>query len=264
LFPAGAQVVSADAFLAVDRPDRLELEVLDPGGGRAELLPRSQVDFWLGERRLFSGVLERSGMRRDRHGGRLSLVAYAPYEMRRRRMASDRYCDRYYQMSDAEIAARIARELGLVARVEATREVHRRIERRGDPLRFLRQRALEEGCELGVSGGALYFVRRLSRLAGAGRVLRLGEGVVGFEVEDRGERGTRGEVEIQGDPGWQPLLGLDLRGAGPPWDGAYLVIRCRHQLDGSGYVTVLEFARENGNGQGQGQGLYWESHDRGR
>jgi hypothetical protein len=238
LFPEGAAFVSVDLFTALDRPDRLEIEILLP---ETRSLPHgTRVEFRLGGTRRFAGLVERSGLRIDGGGTRASLVAYAAYESCRRRQGYD--C--YYQMSDSEIASRIAGELGLTPHVETTPVVHGRLERRGDPLCFLRARARRVGFELAVSDDVLYFTRRLPLVRSPPKLVRVGEGIVNLEIEERGPQGRAGELRVLGDPIWRPLLEVDIRGAGSLGDGVYRVIRCRHHLDAGGYDTVIQFQEE--------------------
>lgn len=237
LFPEGTGILSADVFHALDRPDRLEIEFHQDGGrpNRADPSPGSPIDFWIGDRKLFSGLVERSGLRLDRTSLRGSLVAYASYERRRRL----RFQDRYYQMSDAEIATRIARELGLTPMVENTREVYQRLERRGDPLRFLRELARERGFEVAVTEGVLYFAKHLPSREPMPRLIEVSDGVIRLEIEARPER--EGELQVAGSAVWRPLVDFELSGAGSSWDGLYRVLRSRHSFDLTGYRTVLEF-----------------------
>ncbi len=168
----------------------------------------------------------------------------------RYRLAAETDC--YFQMTDAEIATRIAGELGLVPRVEATSEVHARIERRGDPLRFLRGRADRAGRVLAITAGMLWPVRALppsSELAGlAPRRLTLDSALLALETEDRGEAGRCGWFEVPFDGGWRPLLEVDIAVSGASWDGRSRVVRCAHTIDADGGRTRIEFVQERQDG----------------
>jgi len=260
--PAGVAIRRADVFTAVDRPDRLELELVDSdigagrhgdaGAGRHDtqrsleelgggpLRPGRALEFWIGSRRLFSGRVERCGFRLDRQGGRWLSVAYTDYESRRSHLADDTY----YQLTDAEIAARIAVELGLEPRVEPTREVYARVERHGDPLRFLRERARRIGFELAVTPTDLIFASDVPSRAGAPRRVDRNANLIELDVEEHGPLGRGGGLALAGDASWQPLVEFDLSGFGRAWDARYRTVRCRHYISESGYRSVVDFLEE--------------------
>jgi hypothetical protein len=165
-------------------------------------------------------------------------VAYAHYHYLR----AARPRERYYQVTDAELAGRIASELELVAVVDPESEVHAWVDREGDPLHFLRGRARRAGRHFGVSGGKLFFTRAVPPPPDATAVIGPLD-LVALEVWAGGAGGRGGKLEAAGDADWQPLRQFQLRGAGE-MDGGYRAVRCAHVLDGSGCRTVVEFLEE--------------------
>jgi phage protein D len=235
--PAGA-ILSADILLAADCPDRLDLEL---GEALAEHLePGAEVRLSAAGQPLFAGVVDRVGLRLDGLARRWFVTAHAAYEARRRMKPRD--C--YYHESDAEIARRIASELGLEPRVEATHEVHARLERDMEPLRFLRGRARLLGFDLAVSAGALYFASAVPPLETPPLRLDLDSGLIRFEAERRGAAGRGGRFEVAGGPAWRPLCELEVRGLGEAWEGRYRVVRSRHHLSAAGYTTCVDFLEQ--------------------
>ena len=174
--PRGA-ILRASLWQALDRPDRFA-SCLEAAGERrlgadlgrieveAEWTRRHGVE-GLDEivRLRFDGVVGRRSL--ESRGGRQSseLVAWPEWEARRRLCASAEPRV-YWQSTDAEIAAAIADELGLAARVDASRRVHDRVECVGDPLVFLRRRSEEIGYRLAISDRTLYFLRQLPSSGG--------------------------------------------------------------------------------------------------
>jgi len=237
-----------EALLAIDRPDRLELEydgavVLDESSA-----PGSTIELTTPAGMLFRGVVSRRGFEIASGVSSVRISALAAFDARRALRASDTY----FQSSDAEIAARIASELGLEPRVERTRVVHERLERRGDPLCFLRARAREIDYELAVSGGRLWFGRRLPSVEEisprlALRRVRPRDGVLSLEIEDRGALGRGGELRLRRDDTWRPLDAFELAGFGTSWDGTYRVIRCAHARDETGARTAVTFLERGGD-----------------
>lgn len=231
----GAALLGAELFLALDRPDRLEVRLkLERGAERhAALRPGAAVTARLEALDVFTGAIERTETAMDPvRGACRSLVAYAGFESRRR--LSPR--DRYVSLTDAEIAARIAGELGLAPCVERTTEVHAELERHEDPLVFLRGRARRIGFQLGVTSGRLCFARSLPA---RGEIHRLERGLlVSRLVELRlGDRPTRGgAVEVAGDARLRPLVRLEVAG-----EAGLIAVRTLHRLDADGYRSRVEF-----------------------
>ncbi|MBN1443536.1 MAG: hypothetical protein JXA90_12570 [Planctomycetes bacterium] len=238
-------ICRADLFEAVDRPDRLELEIIGAGGSAAErscagLRPGSTADLFSGDRLLFAGRVERCGLRLGSGGWRARAVAWSSYESLRGRSAQETY----FELTDSEIAERIAADLDLRAHVEPTREVHRRLERRGDPLRFLRRRARSIGYELAVAGGTLYFCREVPAVERAPLRIDPAGGWLALDVEERGAAGRGGALEMSAAFCLRPLLPLDLAGFGPAWDGRYRVVRARHHAGTPGARSRIEFLEQ--------------------
>jgi hypothetical protein len=110
--------------------------------------------------RVFRGIIDRARESVDAESGRaFSIVAHSAFHRLRTRLRERG--ERFYQVTDSEAAERIAFDLGLAPVVEPTPHVHRALEVRGDPLRFLRERAREHGFQLAVSDGRLYFSKAL-------------------------------------------------------------------------------------------------------
>jgi len=244
-------ILRAHLYQALDRPSRLEVEVLTGrSGGLPGSLPApvgSRVTLASGGETCFCGVVERCGRRVDADEGPVSwLVAYSDYhrhrlELRRRGSA----LGPWYQATDSETAERIASALQLVASVDPTTRVHPVVEPRGDPLRFLRERARECGYELAVWDGRLHFVRSLSSPEAA--CVPSSEDVLGFEVEERrsGSSTIRGgRLEHAGDWRLRPLLSLDLERLDGGSGGRYRSVRTLHALDRSRFRTVVELVAE--------------------
>ena len=245
--PGGSAVLRADISMAADRPDRLEIEAVDTdpasgleGRGGDLLRPGHPVEILLEDTPLFAGRVERCALRSDRQGHRWLVVAYSEYE----RLRSGKMKDTYFQMSDSEIALQIASELGLRPRVELTLEVFARVERRGDPLRFLRQRARQINFQFAVMNGELLFASEVETLPKGPLRLSPGSDLISIEVEDRGLLGRGGCFQATGNPAWRPLREFDVRGCGPAWDSRYHTVRCRHFLGVSGYWCQVDFLEE--------------------
>ncbi len=244
LLADAAAIRRAELALAADRPDRLEIELVCERGSDAleSVAPGREVGLLTGGGELFHGLVASRSLEVDRGESVGRLVAYADYEARR----AGKLHDSYYQMSDAEIAGRIACELGLEPHIERTSVVHERVDRDGDPLRFLRERVRRIGFELAVTAGGLWFTSRLPTVdklpfLSAPPCVEPGEGLLSIRVEDRGELGRGGEVELFGDDLWRPLVAFDIEGFGVAWDGAYRAIRCVHSRGVDGARTRVVF-----------------------
>jgi len=250
----GVDVLSADIFQAVHRPDRLEVALLaNPGGedrmqrvGSGSVLPGSRVTATADGVELFSGRVERTAFGIDRSRGRsFSLVAFSSYH--HLRASQGTVC--YYQTTDSEAAERIASALELVAVVDPVRHVHDFLEQRGDPLRFLRRRARDCGYQLAVSRGKLYFRKQLPALSES---LPAGweKDLMSFELVARERVGGRGAVrvgslEVRGNPRLRPLMSFEVvKGLGVATRGRYHSVRVLHLMDSSGYRSKVEFLEE--------------------
>lgn len=237
-------ILTADIFLAVDRPDRLEVSWLRPSdapcGEDGMPRPGTRVQAFLGSRSLFEGRVERAESRLDpRRGSSYSLVAYADYHEARFRAREETVT--LHQVTDSELARTVASSLDLVAVTEPTGRVHEFLHLRGDPLVQLRTHARACALELAVTGGRLHFQSRVPESGWI--VIEDPRHLLELRVTDRGKAagGRGGTLEVPGDPRWSPLRGLILSGPEPIVRGYYRVVRALHRLDGTGYRTQLEF-----------------------
>jgi len=236
----GVHVLRADAFLAADRPDRLEVCLLS--AGRDAPRPGERLVARRGGEVLFEGLIERVAFELDRARGRiLSVVAYADYHRLRPLWRPTVF----YQTTDSEVAGAIAACLELVAVVEPAEAPRSRLVPDGDPLVFLRRRARSCGFELAVTGGGLYFLREPPPAREPAVMRGLGD-LIAVGVTDRGKRrgGRGGTVDLLGDPRWKPLSSVVLAGIDPVANGTYHVVRVLHRMDPSGYKTTLEILEE--------------------
>jgi len=124
---------------------------------------------------------------------------------RSHRLQRGRYTRAFIQLTDSDIAQRIASELGLGADIEATSEVYPHVFQQNETnLEFLQQRAGRIGYQVGVSDGDLYFKpvgRPTARDGGATVELNWGENLFEFEVA-RTTPGQATEVTVRG---WDPI-----------------------------------------------------------
>ena len=244
LLAADAAIRRAVLALAADRPDRLEVELVCDRRGVAleSVSPGAGVQLLAGEGELFRGNVSSRSLEVDRGESVGRFVAYSDYEAHR----GGKPRESYYQMSDGEVAERIACELGLESRVERTSFVHERLDRVGDSLRFLRQRARRIGFELAVTAGTLWFASGLPAVdelpfpCTTPMVKPDGE-LLSIHVEDRGELGRGGEIVLAGDDRWRPLVVFEIEGFGAMWDGSYRAIRCIHSRGIDGARTRVVF-----------------------
>jgi len=255
------RVVRTELWQAIDRPDRFEIELCatDRDALRAvldALAPGRPVQVGSAEGPLaraplaFRGVVARRALRVERGVTIGSCVAWPAWQESRRHLASQEDC--YYHMTDAEIATRIAGELAIAARIEATSDVHERVERRGDPLRLLRRCADRAGRVLAIAADTMWFVRALPpsiELTGsAPRGLTLEDDLLGFATEDRGAAGRCGRFDVPLDGGWRPLLEVDIAATEASWNGRSRVVRCVHTIAADGARTRVEFVQERADG----------------
>jgi uncharacterized protein len=165
----------------------VKLEMAQAGGSRRRLL--------IGE---VTGLLPT--MTRENHV-QLHVRGYD----RSHRLLRGRHTRSFIQMSDSDIAARIASELGLGADITATTEVFDYVFQHNETnLEFLQQRASRIGFQAGVDEGDLYFKpvgEPTSRGAATDAVdLRWGDTLEEFEVS-RTTPGQATEVRVRG---WNP------------------------------------------------------------
>lgn len=223
---------------AVDRPDRLEFAVLVDGasfGASPRCLRRGVfVAASFAEGRGFEGRVDSVSLRTDLQFGRHIVVsALTPYHFLR--VPSTLV---YRQVTDADVAERVARELELVPVVEASSRLHQQLRREGDPLCFLRRRAWAAKRHLAVTAGRLYLTRELP--AGEPTELRAHAAeLVSFECMARGaEAHVGGEFVVRGARSADPLAVLTLVDFGSAVDGPYRLVRSRQRIDPEGCTTT--------------------------
>lgn len=254
-----SELVWLELLRAVDRPDRLEFAL--PSGsatfsgqsawltrGAFVTLVRGGDGGAVAEGGL--GIIEGSGVFEGRvdavtlrsdtlFGQHIVVSAVAVYHFLR--TSSERV---YHQVTDADIAERVARELELVAVVEASSRLYDRVTRRGDPLRFLRQRAQSANRHLAVTGGRLYFRKTIPAMSRDALRAKTPE-LVSFEWMERGSAGHQGgKCVVCGNRPWQPLTVLTLTDFGPAVDGPYRLLRSRQRVDPEGCTTTAWFLDE--------------------
>jgi hypothetical protein len=242
----GAAILGAGAFLALDRPDRLEIRsAIQPAAAACiepHIVPGRTLCMVLGGCAVLEGTVDRVAWGTSAREGRcLSAVAYSSYHGLRLRHGTRTY----HQVTDSELAERVAAFLGLVSVVDRTESVHPRVLVEGDPLAFLRSRAKACGFHLAVTAGRLYFTRTIPE---AEELISPAAGAEILEVDvlDRAEGPGRrgGRLKVTGDPRWRPLAGFELKGLAPAMDGRYRVLRALHRVHSGGYETVVEFLED--------------------
>jgi hypothetical protein len=249
---AESALLGASAFLALDRPDRLEVRAsMQPAAAarlESRLGPGKSLCMVLGGGATLEGTVDRVAWSSSRREGRcVSVVAYSSYHELRRRHGTQVH----YQVTDAELAARLAAYLGLVPVVDGTVPIHPRVVVEGDPLAFLRGRARACGFHLAVTSGKLYFTKDIPR-SEEFIALAAGREILDVEVLEQGGVLARaagpvrrgGRLEVPGSPRWRPLAGFKLEGLASGMDGRYLVMRALHRVGARGYVTAVEFLEE--------------------
>ena len=191
-----------------------------------------------GEER-FRGVVERAAVRfAPAEGPVVEIEARAGWHERARELAAE---EEYREMTDSEVAARIADRLGLAASIESTSEVHRRIRRRGDPLGFLIERGRASRRLAAVAGGTLHFSSALPR----GPIEEVGPStpVLAYRAEQwPGGRG--GSVVLAGLAVVSPLDRLQLPELGPACEGLLRVHRVGIRLDPLDFSVEVSWVEE--------------------
>lgn len=236
----GRLVSRASVLLAIDRPARLELEwcELDPRAARPHPSPPLRnlpAELVAGGRTLFRGSVESVFFRGREGGWRGGVLAWSDWDSRRGKCAA-----RHHHVSDSELATRIALELGLRPEVEATPEIHERIEINGDPLRFLRERARAIGFELAIAEDVLHFRSALEPTKGPAIRIEARRDILEVELEER-LRGRGGRIVFRGRPRVRPLDAVEIAGLGPGRDGRYAALRCRHRYEEGRWTNEVEF-----------------------
>ena len=234
---SGWGVESMFHFQALDRPDRIEMRLVSTQANLAsdaELGGRVTLDRNGSPR--FRGVVESvTGGFDARRGAWLNIVAYAGYHRRRQLPPV-----RYYQLTDSELAQRLAVALQLVPIVDPTTTVRRCVEVSGDPLSALRQVAAVCAFELAVTDSKLFFVRSLPRTSHVA-VVDFRTEVASLEWTCRRDDLVRGNLRFVGERDWRPLSHFRLHGLPRRDDRIWRVERVMHFLDREGYRTHLEF-----------------------
>lgn len=156
---AAGSILSLEGLLAADTADRLEVRAVDgkdaPAAGDPMVLRLDGLEW-------FRGRVERTTRLADAaHGPRLLMTARSEWAARAEELPP---AEEYFQVTDAEAAARLADALGLEAAIDPTARVHGRLMRAGDPLAFLRARGMTCGRQVAVAGGRLHFRAALPRM----------------------------------------------------------------------------------------------------
>jgi phage protein D len=125
---------------------------------------------------------------------------------RSHRLQRGRYTRAFIQLTDSDIAQRIATEMGLGSDIEPTDEVYDHVFQQNQTnLEFLQERAARIGYQVGVSEGDLYFkpVGQPTSRTGGGAQVRLswGEDLWDLSVS-RTTPGQATEVTVRG---WDPV-----------------------------------------------------------
>jgi hypothetical protein len=242
-------LLGCDVLVGIDRPDLLELRVLDGGaaaaveGAALESMPRpgEALRLELGPLVVFAGVVESLALEAEAEGfPELVLRACAAFHFERR--AASRV-EEYEDESLGDIAHGIALDLGLEPAIGCRPARVRGARRSGDPLQFLRVLGVRHGVDLAVSRGRLHFREDLGAGMGCEDVPARGPlAAWRFELERHGRR--RARLEWQGfDARLRPLDLAALAGFGAAGDGRYLLERCLWRLDASGWRTRWELRR---------------------
>jgi hypothetical protein len=208
-----------------------------------------EVILWVGAEERFHGRVERIETSFGPGGRSAGFLARSEWLERAERLPLE---EEYREVTEAEVAARIADALGLEGRIEEAGQVRELLIRRGDPIEFLCRLAGATGRFVAVAAGCLHFASKLpaARLHEIGPEHRL----VSFQAISSAD-GLSGSITIDGDPGIRPLdrfllpdaLGADLPGrpqlSGTP-SGALRATRVRLVIGGGGIVTEVTFASE--------------------
>lgn len=243
-------VLECHVRLAGDRPDMLELRLLDRGlptaadraAGAVEL-PRPGVTVRLsaGGQLLYLGEVERRVFEEDGRLAAVTLAACSSYHFLRQDVGDAVYRN----ASAAEVARCIALELGLEASTDVAADAVElpSVRRRGDPLRFLRDLARELDLALAVGAGRLHLRGGWS---GVGRHHSLSprNAVSAVSVEEGREGQRRATVVAVGLSPVRPLDTVALAGFGAGRDGRYRALRCRLHHGAPGWRTEMELLDE--------------------
>jgi hypothetical protein len=237
-------VLGCDVLLAIDRPDLLELRLLDRAprftdGAEALPAPGTPLRVVLGDEEVFHGVVERVTLAAEADAdAAVAIAACAPWQLLRRRRRRPPPA----RASLRELAWGVALDLGLEPPPECPDVPAGVAPAAGDPLAALARTAREHGLRLAVSSGRLHLGRglpgptRRHRVTPAAAITRL-------EVERRlGDPGEEREARL-GLAGLalpRPLDAVALAGFGAERDAWYRVVRCHLALRRTGWETRLE------------------------
>lgn len=231
-----ASLQSLYFFQALDRPDRCQVRLSVtrcttslPFSERAQIRLRAQG------RLCFAGTVADSRLGFDaREGGWVELTAYADFHYRR--LLTGGWL---YQLTDAELARRLAGDIGLVPVVDKTKTIHARVRVAGDALALLRERAKRCGYKMGVTAGKLLFCRSWP-LRAPPKEMEHGCDVLGLECRSRGNR-KFGTFTVVGGGAWQPLSTFRIHDLAESLPRGGYVTRALHLLDTNGYRTRVQF-----------------------
>ncbi len=239
VIPLRGRAFRLEAVLAAGAADSLDVALGVEGAAEIPGRPGEPAVLRLAGEDRFRGSVERASiLSGPREGTVLEVAARASWIGRARALPLE---EEYREVTDAEVAARIADALGLAGRIDPTPEVHRRLERRGDPLAFLLGRARAAGRLAGIAAGGLHFSARLP----AGAVHEVGPHVpvLAFRASERAG-GRSGTVVLAGDPGVSPLDRLRLPGLGPASGGVLRVSRVRIRMGPLGFSVEVSWVEE--------------------
>lgn len=232
-----ASLVSCEALLATDRPDRLELSLRASAALTHEGLPAPGriVSLQLPCGRPIRAAVERV-VYREAAGepGTVSLVASSEYHQWRDRVQTRRFA----QVRPGEVAHRLAVEMGLHPVIEDVPVVLPSVEFDGDPLRFLRRFSEAHGLGLAVTDGTLYCLRSLQEV-GDEHVLHCDGKAVRIAVEHDPSHRRLAVVSLAELVPCRPLDLVLLRGHGPRLEGEYRVLRSELCLGPEGWRSDL-------------------------
>ncbi len=241
-FHARPQLTRLYHFDAVDRPMRVELEMVSHSLKPENLRPGDRVCLRNSGGTLFRGRLHEFACVLDVTGDVLRCAAVSDYHLCR-----VEYERVFFQVSDEDVVRLVAVDLGLVPVVDRLPDVrpspiHRRVEVRGDPLAYVRAAAQRRGCAFAVAGGKLYFGERLPTLGGL-MTVNGGRDVISYQLSSMRGGKTHGEMRVVGRMDWAPLRPFRLVGAVRGARGLFRALRVLHFVEASGHTTTVEFER---------------------
>lgn len=249
-------LIECEIVRAIDRPDGFRMEILDSRPYFVDAVhgveieddlpaPGTPIAMALGNTRPVEGRVEELGVHEEDDGVRISLHATVLDEARRQRVGP-RDCR---DLTVAEIARRLALDLGLRAQVDANESLVPVFELREDPLRALRTLSRAHSMGLALVADCLYLVHDLPA---AGCVHDLGvvhpRGLVRFRM--RHLLGANAmphrliEVSLPGPVTASLLDQIRVRGYHARCDGDYRLVRSHVRLTTEGWCSDLLLSEE--------------------